>query len=380
MIFEPVTQRGHEQIVFCHDRKSGLRAIIAVHNSALGQAGPSGVKASLGGTRRRFYETEEAAVDDVLRLSEGMTYKSASAELALGGAKSVVMLNSKEEERSPTEAEARAMGRAVERMCGRYIAAEDMNVDEQYVDWMAQETSFVIGGATRARGGDPSPYTAQGVVNGIKGGLAYERGSASLSGVTVAIQGVGMVGEKVARIVHTEGARLIVADTRKDKVDALVKELGAKASTPDDILSVECDVLCPCALGQIINDRTIGSLRCEIVAPGANNALEDAERHGKELKERNVVYCPDFIVNAAGVIRLGGLWLGLTEEEINEKIDRIEGRVQEILTAAEKLPSAHEAAIAYANERLAAGEAAEAPGVRTTTAAKRSQPHVVGES
>lgn len=355
MVFEQVTKMGHEQVVFVHDRETGLRAIIAVHNSTLGKLQPTGVRASLGGTRRRVYQSEEAALNDVLRLSEGMTYKSAAAELELGGAKSVVLLNSKDEEKNPTEREAVAMGKAIERLSGRYVAAEDMNVTEQYVDWMAEVTKYVIGGKTRAKGGDPSPYTAQGVVNGIKGGLAYANGSSDLKGVSIAIQGLGSVGEKVAKIAASEGATIIVTDTRKEKVDEVVAETGATAVNPDDILAVECDVLCPCAIGQVINDDTIGGLRCRIVAPGANNVLDKPLEHATELKKRGVVYCPDFINNAGGVIRLGGLYIGMSEQQINDKIDRIEPRLIEILKNAESMDSTYHAALAYAEERIEAG-------------------------
>lgn len=355
MVFEQVTKMGHEQVVFVYDRETGLRAIIAVHNSTLGKVQPTGVRASLGGTRRRVYKSEEEALNDVLRLSEGMTYKSAAAELELGGAKSVVLLNSKDEEKNPTEREAVALGKAIQRLSGRYVAAEDMNVTEQYVDWMAEVTNYVIGGKTRAKGGDPSPYTAQGVVNGIKGGLAYANGSGALNGVSIAIQGLGSVGEKVARITAAEGAKLIVTDTRKEKVDELVSEIGATAANPDDILTVECDVLCPCAIGQVINDDTIDSLRCRIVAPGANNVLDKPLEHAAELKSRGIVYCPDFINNAGGVIRLGGLYIGMSEDEINAKIERIEPRLIEILKIAEGMESTYHAAYAYAQERIDAG-------------------------
>jgi len=357
MIFEQVSEMGHEQVVFCYDRETGVRAIIAVHDSTLGKEQPSGVRASLGGTRRRAYRGVDDALEDVLRLSEGMTYKSAAAELELGGAKSVVLLDSKDAEKNPTEREAVVMGKFVHRMGGRYVAAEDMNVTEQYVDWMAEVTDYVIGGKTRARGGDPSPYTARGVVNAIKGGLTYANGAPDVAGVSVAIQGLGSVGEKVARMLAQEGASLVVTDTRKEKVDEVVAATGATAVNPDDILAVECDVLCPCAIGQVINDDTIGGLKCRIVAPGANNVLDKPFEHAAALRQRGIVYCPDFINNAGGVIRLGGLYIGLSEDEITEKIERITPRLIEILKTAESMESTYHAALAYAKERIKAGVA-----------------------
>lgn len=379
MIFEPIAEMGHEQVVFVFDRETGLRAIIAIHNSTLGKLQPTGVRASLGGTRRRVYPSEEAALQDVLRLSEGMTYKSAAAELELGGAKSVVLLNSKDEERNPTEREAVAMGKAIQRLSGRYIAAEDMNVTEQYVDWMAEVTKYCIGGRSRAAGGDPSPYTAQGVVNAIKGGLAYANGSSSLKGVTIAVQGLGSVGDKVARLSAEEGARLIVTDTRKERVDEVAAQIGATPVNPDDILSVECDVLCPCAIGQVINDDTIDGLNCRIVAPCANNVLDKPFTHAAELKKRGVVYCPDFINNAGGVIRLGGLYLGMTEQQILDKIDCIEQRLIEILKAAETLPSTYDSALAYAQARIDAGRerGQDGPSVEGRTGASKT-PQTIG--
>jgi len=355
MIFEKVTEANHEQVCFCYDQETDLRAIIAIHDSTLGQLQPSGVRASLGGTRRRFYKSEDAALEDALRLSEGMTYKSAAADLELGGAKSVVLLKSKEEEKNPTEREAIAMGKAIKRFGGRYVAAEDMNVTVQYVDWMAEVTKYVIGGKTRATGGDPSPYTARGVINGIKGGLTYATGSNSLSGVTIAVQGLGSIGYKIAKMAAEQGAKLIVTDTRKDRVDKFVAETGARAVNPDDILAVECDVLCPCAIGQVINDNTIEGLKCRLLAPGANNVLDRPSEHAAALKSRGIVYSADFINNAGGVIRLGGLWVGLTEKEINDKVDRIEQRVVEILKNAETMDSSYDAALAYAKKRIDEG-------------------------
>ena len=355
MVFEPITSMGHEQVVFCYDQETGLKAIISIHNSTLGRLQPTGVRASLGGTRRRFYPSEEAALEDCLRLAEGMTYKSAAAELELGGAKSVVLLGGKDEEKNPTEREAVAMGKAIQRLSGRYVAAEDMNVTVQYVDWMAEVTNYVIGGKTRVSGGDPSPYTAKGIVNAIKGGLTYANGSGDVAGVTIAIQGLGSVGGNVARLLAPEGAALVVTDTRKEKVDEIAAATGATPVNPDDILAVECDVLCPCAIGQVVNDNTIDGLKCRILAPGANNVLDKPFEHAAALKARGVVYCPDFINNGGGVIRLGGLYLGMSEDELNSKIERIEPKLIEILQSAESMESTYHAALAYAQARIDAG-------------------------
>ncbi len=377
-MFDAITERGHELVAMCHDRETGARAIIAIHNSTMGRSTENPYGVSLGGTRRRYYvdaakrygvSEDEAALDDVLRLSEGMTYKSAAADLPLGGAKSVILLPSREAARRPTEAEARAVGRFVDRLHGQYIAAEDMNVDEQYIDWMARETSFVTGGKTKASGGDPSPWTAQGTINGIKGGLRYARGDASLQGVVIAIQGLGALGYKTARIAHGEGASLIVADMRQEAVDKAVAEFGATPADPNEITTTGCDVLCPCAIGQVINNDTIDKLQCEIIAPGANNVLADAAVHGPALKQKGIVYCPDFIVNAGGVIRLGGLWAGLTENEVDERVARIEQTVFEILKKGESMSSTHDAAIEFARQRIAQGPSPRKQNKPAATAA-----------
>jgi leucine dehydrogenase len=346
MVFEKLQDMGHENVVFCHDRDTGLRAIIAVHDTTLGPA--------LGGTRRWFYENEQAALMDVLRLSQAMTWKAAAADLPMGGAKSVIMRTSRDEQ--PTEALARAMGRMVDRLNGLYIAAEDVGVNTQFIDWMACETNHVMGGETVSRGGDPAPYTARGVVNGIKAGLQAAGKPGSLEGVRIAIQGLGALGYNVLKIAKNEGADVVAAEMNTDRLQKAAEEFKIETVRLDEILTAECEVLCPCALGAAINSDNIPNLRCTVLASGANNVLANGAADAKALRERGVIYCPDFVVNGGGLIRLAGLYVGWSEDKINSQIRNIEPVTLAILNQTDKHGDAHTAAIAYAEERIRAGK------------------------
>lgn len=344
-IFDQIIERGHERLCFHHDPETGLKAIIAIHSTVLGNA--------LGGTRRWHYATEADAVYDVLRLSEGMTYKAAAAGLAMGGAKSVILTPARGHK--ATEAEARAMGRFVNTFSGDYIAAEDVGVNTQFVDWMAHETKHVMGGETVSTGGDPSPYTAQGTVNAMKSCLAHLGKPVTFAGVSVAIQGVGSVGYNIASILSRAGAKLIVADINEANVQRVVDEFGAQAVEPEQILTTSCDILAPCALGGVINANLARQLKCEILCGAANNVLDDPDEDSAILKSIGVLYAPDFVANAGGLIRLAGLYLGMTEREVDQKVTDIEATTAEILRNAEGGSSTHAAAVDYANAKIAAG-------------------------
>ncbi len=343
--FGQMIDRGHERVCFHHDEETGLRAIIAIHSTRLGSA--------LGGTRRWHYATEEEALFDVLRLSEGMSYKAACANLPMGGAKSVILLPSQHSPR--TEGEARAMGRFVNTFSGDYIAAEDVGVDTQFVDWMAMETSHVMGGETVSSGGDPSPFTARGTFNGMRACLRQKHGHADFDGLTVAVQGLGHVGMDLCRILHTAGANLMVADILPDRVTEAVETFGAIAADTDGILGAECDILAPCALGAVIGPKEIRKLRTGIVCGAANNILVDPERDGATLKGNDVLYAPDFVVNAGGLIWLAGLWLGMSREELDRRNELIEDTTMEILESSTSMPSTHHAAVALAKKRFLEG-------------------------
>ena len=344
--FDQMVERQHERVCFHQDPETGLRAIIAVHSTTLGNA--------LGGTRRWHYATEADALHDVLRLSEAMTHKAAVSDLPMGGAKSVVMLP--KPGHAACEAEARAMGRFVESFNGAYIAAEDVGVTPQYVDWMRMETSHAMGGQ---RGGDPSPFTARGVLIAMRVALSHLGRPTDLDGLTVAVQGVGHVGRCLVGLLSAEGARVIVSDTEQDRVAAVVDEFGAVACPPDEILTAECDILAPCALGGVISAKLAHRLRCPIIAGAANNMLDDPDEDAVALRNQGILYAPDVIANAGGLIHLAGLYLGLSEQEIDRKIDNIETTMARVLQDAESLPSTYAAMVAYARRRIAGGNPAD---------------------
>lgn len=345
-IFEQMTERGHERVCFHQDPATGLKAIIAIHNTVLGNA--------LGGTRRWYYETEADALYDVLRLSQGMTYKCAAANLPVGGAKSLIMMP--KPGHKATEAEARAMGRFVDTFNGVYIAAEDVGVNTQFVDWMAMETRYVMGGEKVSTGGDPSPFTAQGIVNAMKAALRFTGRAVDFRGLTVAIQGVGNVGYNVCKILAPHGARLIVADINPANLERAVKEFNAEVVDPAEILTVQCDILSPCALGGVVDGHIAQQLKCPIFCPGANNVLDDPDEDAVILKSRGITYVPDFIANAGGVIQLAGLYLGMTTKELARRIAEIENTALEVLKDA-NARSSHAAAVALAERRIAEGAA-----------------------
>ena len=289
-IFDYMEKYGHEQLVFCYDATSGLKAIIGVHDTTLGPA--------LGGTRIWDYETEEDAIIDVLRLSRGMTYKNAVAGLNIGGGKAVIM---GDPQTIKTEELLRAFGRYVESLGGRYITAEDMNATTKDMGIINDETDYVVG--LEGKSGNPSPVTAYGVYRGILAAAEEAFGSTDLNGRVVALQGVGAVGYHVCKHLHEAGAKLIVTDIKKDNIDRAVQDFGAQAVAPDEIYGVECDIFSPCAMGAIINDFTIEQLKCKVVAGSANNQLAE-DKHGDMLEEKGIVYAPDFVINGAGVMNV----------------------------------------------------------------------------
>jgi len=283
-VFEKLAEYRYEQLVFCHDKVPGLRAIIAIHDTTLGPA--------LGGCRMWPYASEEEAVVDVLRLARGMTYKAAASGLNLGGGKSVIF---GDPDRDKSEALFRSFGRYIETLGGRYIVAEDVGTSTEDANFIRVETSHVVGvDVTRGGSGDPSPFTALGVRQGMRACAEEVFGTASLEGRTVAVQGLGHVGH-LCRLLDEEGARLIVTDLHTEIAERAAREFGAKPVEPDEILSMSCDILAPCALGATVNDRTLPEFRCQIIAGSANNVLHEA-RHGAELAERGILYAPDYVI------------------------------------------------------------------------------------
>jgi leucine dehydrogenase len=292
-VFDVVTADGYEQVVFCHDAPTGLRAIVAIHSTALGPA--------LGGTRFYPYATEADALEDVCRLARGMTYKHAVCGNDLGGGKAVIIGDPTE---LRSEALLRAYGRFVDGLAGRYLTAEDVGTTQADMDLIRRETRHVTGVSESLGGsGDPSPATAWGVLWAMKAVAERLWSTSSLAGRHVCISGVGKVGSALAEHLHEEGAKLTVADVDADAVAAAIHEYGAVSVEPDDAHAVECDIFSPCALGAVLNPTTIPQLRCEAIVGSANNQLE-SDTDAVALAQRGIVYAPDFVANAGGVINI----------------------------------------------------------------------------
>lgn len=289
-VFEYMQKYGHEQILFCYDKVSGLKAIIGVHDTTLGPA--------LGGCRMWPYEKEEDALLDVVRLSRGMTYKNSAMGLNLGGGKCVVLGNSRTDK---SEELFRALGKFVQSLHGRYITAEDVGINVEDINLVSQETRFVAGRVDIS--GDPSPATAYGVYRGMKACAKQVWGDESLKGRTVAVQGLGHVGFYLCKHLADEGAKLIVTDIFPEPLERAVKQFGATAVKPEEIYGVAADIYAPCALGATVNDETIPQLQVKIVAGSANNQLQEP-RHADRLAARGILYAPDFIINGGGVVNV----------------------------------------------------------------------------
>ena len=340
-IFDTIASMGHEQLVLCQDSASGYRGIIAVHSTVLGPA--------LGGTRFWNYATDEEAIVDALRLARGMTYKNAVAGLNLGGGKSVIIGDNKTHDR---EMIFRAHGRFVESLGGRYITAEDVGTSTADMDYVHMETDFVSGLAGRS--GDPSPVTAHGVFRAIQASAHERWGSDDLNSKTIALQGCGHVGYYLAKELHEAGAKLVVSDIDADRAKRVVGEIGASAATSEEIYGVEADIFAPCALGAIINDKTIPQLKAEIVAGAANNQLLE-ERHGDELEARGILYAPDYVANAGGVINVYTELAGWTSARSFRKADEIYDTIRRVFEIArvQKIPT-YLAADRLAEQRIQA--------------------------
>lgn len=310
-IFDRISEYGYEQVVFCQDKETGLKAIIAIHDTTLGPA--------LGGTRMWNYSSEEEALQDVLRLARGMTYKNAAAGLDLGGGKAVIIGDPKTDK---NEAFLRAFGKYVDSLNGRYITAEDVGTTESDMDIINLETEFVAGTSTGSGTGDPSPVTALGIYKGMKATAEAAFGSDSLADKTIAIQGVGHVAYNLCKLLHTEGAKLIVTDINQVAIDRAINDFGATAVKPDEIYSVDCDIYSPCALGGTLNDETIAQLKAKAIAGSANNQLLE-NRHGDLLHEKGIIYAPDYVINSGGVINVADELKGYDRERVLKNVEGI---------------------------------------------------------
>jgi len=338
--FSRMKEQEFESVTLIHDSETGLKAAIAIHNTNRGPA--------LGGTRMWTYPDEASAIDDVMCLARGMSYKSAAAELPLGGGKGVIIADPC---RDKNEKLFKAYGTAVDRFNGRFITAADMGIEESDLDLIRSVTNHVVGGSEI---GSPSPFTAYGVWRGIKASALEVFGRSDLDGLKIAVQGVGSVGYALCRHLAEEGAELIVADIDERKVDKAAADFGAEAVAADRILSCQCDILAPCGGGGAVSSDTEPLLNCKIVAGAANNVLRD-NKIGKLLKERGILYAPDYIINAGGIIFVEMRRQEILDEnKIIAHIALIEGRLQEIFSRArEKAMQPEVVADLYAEEKLA---------------------------
>lgn len=329
----------HEQVVFCNDTESGLKAIICIHNTALGPA--------VGGCRMWEYESDESALIDALRLSRGMTYKNAMAGLPFGGGKSVIIGNS---QTMKSEALFKAFGRFLNNLNGRYVSAEDVGISPADLAIAHTETDFVVG--LEDKSGDPSPVTAYGVFKGIKAAVKHKFTHDNLDGIKVSVQGVGHVGYYLCRHLHEQGAKLYVSDINRESINRVVDEFSAVEVATDAIYDQDVDIYAPCALGATINDDTITRLKCSIVAGAANNQLAE-DRHGNELMKRGILYAPDYVINAGGIINISFEENYQLQTALN-KVDEIYDTLMEVFeTSAREGNATNQIADQIARERIA---------------------------
>jgi leucine dehydrogenase len=353
-IFERLSAHDYQQLLFANDNQSGLRAIIAIHDTTLGPA--------LGGIRMWPFASEDEALEDVLRLSRGMTYKAAISGVDLGGGKSVIIGDSRTEK---TGALLRAMGRFIESLGGLYIAGQDIGTDSHDMAVIRGKTRNVSCVNESAGGaGDPSHITAYGVLAGMRAVLEASTGNDSLEGRRVAVQGVGHVGYFVARLCHQAGAELVVSDLSEQATRRTADALGAEVVDPDGIYDVECDIFSPCSVGAVVNDATISRFKCKGIAGGANNVLAEP-RHGVELMERGIVYGPDYLVNSGGLIRCQEEVMGrdTSDERMREAVSHIYEQTLEVIRVSrERGIATAEAADRLAEERIARARARREEG------------------
>ncbi|MEA0554743.1 Glu/Leu/Phe/Val dehydrogenase [Lysinibacillus irui] len=342
-IFKYMEKYDYEQLVFCQDEASGLKAVIAIHDTTLGPA--------LGGARMWTYASEENAIEDALRLARGMTYKNAAAGLNLGGGKTVIIgdpFKDKNEEMF------RALGRFIQGLNGRYITAEDVGTTVSDMDLIHEETNYVTGiSPAFGSSGNPSPVTAYGVYRGMKAAAKEAFGSDSLEGLKISVQGLGNVAYKLCEYLHNEGAKLVVTDINQAAIDRVVNDFDAMAVAPDEIYAQEVDIFSPCALGAILNDETIPQLKAKVIAGSANNQLKDS-RHGDYLHELGIVYAPDYVINAGGVINVADELYGYNRERAMKRVDGIYDSIEKIFAISKRdgIPT-YVAANRLAEERIA---------------------------
>ncbi len=321
-VFKYIQEMGHEQVIFCHDPEAGLKAIIAIHNTNLGPA--------MGGTRLLPYATEEDALKDVLLLSRAMTYKAACANISAGGGKGVIITHPE----NKTDAIFQAYGHFVETLKGGFITGEDVNISVEDVRQMSRATRHVVG--LQQRYGGLAPATAIGIACGIKAAVEFDLGKEDLKGLKVAVQGIGNVGKNLCQVLHEQGVELFVSDLRKEKLEEVNRLYKATVVDVDEIYSLDVDVFSPCALGGILNSSTIPLLKASIVAGGANNQLENEEIHSRLLAERKILYCPDYVINAGGLINVYDEMMGVDENISLARVRKIADTLMELFQMAQE--------------------------------------------
>lgn len=322
-IFHKMQEHDFEQLIFMNDVQTGLRAVTCIHNTVLGPA--------IGGMRIWEYDSEEDAVEDAMRLARGMTYKNAACGIWAGGAKTVVMVD---KEHPKSEAMLRSLGRYIDSLEGRYITAEDVGSSEEDMDYVYQETNYVLGTTMKpGTSGNPSPSTARGVYMSMKASAKEKYGDDSLKDKKILIQGFGHVGSEIAKFLKEEGAEVSVCDINQELIEKAKKE-GFTIVAPDKMWDWQGDIYCPCALGATVNDQTIDKMKFDIICGSANNQLKE-ERHGQMLKDKGILYAPDFIVNAGGVIHCHDeLYGGFNRQRANKKIDKIGEQILKVFEIA----------------------------------------------
>ncbi len=343
-LFDAMLSARHTELLVCTDADLGLRGFVSIHSLALGP--------SLGGVRFWHYENEADALRDAMRLSEAMSYKASLAGLPLGGGKSVMLAPAANTE--PSEAWMVRFGEFIDSLGGRYIAAEDVGTSEQCMDWLGESTKYVTGG-TRTDGidGDPSPWTALGVLEGIRAAADVVLGRKSLDGLKVAVQGTGHVGIHVCKLLAKEGAKLVISDINRERAESVAGEVNAKVVPADEILFQDVDVLAPAALGDVLGDYEIPRLKCKLVAGPTNNQLVHPETHCRMLADRGIAYVPDFLINAGGLIHVGAEWLKQDQDWVRERVIHIGETTRENLALAkEKSITTAAAAINQAQARI----------------------------
>ena len=342
-VISQMSSMDHDQILFCSDNVTGLKAIIAIHDTTLGPA--------LGGTRMWSYNNELDALNDVLRLSRGMTYKNAISDLALGGGKAVIIGDS---QTMTSEALFRRFGRFVNSLAGNYITAEDVGISPADMVWVSKETNHVVG--LPGKSGDPSPVTAFGTYMGIKACAKLRFGTDNLEDRKILVQGVGHVGEYLVDYLRKEGAQVFIADISDDAVRRVAQKYGAKGVNLDQVYQLDMDIYAPCALGGTINDETLTQLKCGIVAGAANNQLGIEDKHGQELLDKGILYAPDFAINAGGVINCFSEVKDLSSQWAMGKAEDIYHTIYDIVSRSEQeqIPS-HVIAMKIAEEKINKG-------------------------